>query len=138
MRKFLAALTGILYLYGFTFCLCYGAATGQVHAEAQEEQEHGECHHTDQASDQDQSHHDHDAWGSCCVKVLQDTPSLLPKTFSEPLPPLAISLHFQPFAAIGIDPGQHSLFYPSHGPPEFALRDPLASPISLRAPPLPA
>lgn len=148
MKRIFTGLTAITYLYGFIFCLCYAAAMGGSHpaasasvaarAPVQSDDEHEECSHHDQAGDHDQPHHGQSASDACCVKFLQDTPGLLPETFSKTLPTPVISLHFQPLSIICIDIWQNTLLFRNHSPPGLALQDPLLSPLSPRAPPFPA
>ena len=142
MKRILAALTALFYLYGFTFCLCYAVVMGEIHpvaptapaahSPAQDDEDSENCSHHDQA------HHGRDSSAGCCVKFLQDTPGLLPEASSGPLPTPTSSLHIQPLSLVCLNLWQHISFYRIHAPPEAALQDPLVSFLGPRAPPLPA
>lgn len=145
MKKTLAALTGLLYLFGTTFCLCYAAAMGEVHsvvstavaahAPAQSGDEQGACAHHDQGNEQGQSHHGQGTADTCCIKFLQDTPGLLPDLSDKPLSLSFSSLHFLPVSTFHLGTGQNASLFRNHSPPGLALQDPLHSPLSPRAPP---
>lgn len=145
MKRILAALTGIFYLYGFTFCLCYAAAMGEVHpvvstavvahSPAQSDGEQGACSHHEQAGAQDQPHHGQGTSDACCIKFLQDTPGLLPDLSDKPLSTSYSSLHFLPVSTFHLGTGQNASLFRNHGPPGLVLQDLLHSPLSPRAPP---
>lgn len=144
MKKTLAALTGLLYLYGFTFCLCYAAAMGEVHpvvstaaapSPAQSEGEHGNCSHHDQADDQDQPHHGQSTSGTCCIKFLQNAPGLLPELSAKSSSVPYSLLHLLPASHSILDVWQNTFRFRNHSPPGLALQDTLRSPLSPRAPP---
>lgn len=148
MKKILAALTATFYLYGFVFCLCYAAVMGEVHpaasatavaqVPAQSDDEHGECSHHDQENEHGQAHHDQPISDVCCIKFLQDTPGLLPELSAKPLSIPYSSLHLLPTSTSMLDVWQNAFLFRNHSPPGLALRDPLLSPLSPRAPPFPA
>jgi hypothetical protein len=142
MKKSLAALTAAFYLYGFTFCLCYAAATGQVHpavpaysfSPAPDEPEPGECHHRDRGNQAEPSHHPA-ASEPCCIKFLQETPGLLAGA-----PPSLQLLsgsapHFLPVSAL--DPNLRRDFFccRNHGPPGPIPQTLFPSALGSRAPP---
>lgn len=147
MKKTLAALIGILYLYSFTLCLCNAAAVGEVHpvvsaavapSPAQGGDEQGACAHHGQADDQDQPHHGRGTSDNCCIKFLQDTPGLLPDLSEKPLSISYSSLHFLPASTFHLDTWQNASLFKNHSPPGLVLQDPLRSLLSPRAPPLSA
>jgi hypothetical protein len=145
MKKSFTALLATFYLYSFTLCLCYAAATGEVHPgvraglpalpQATSEHQQGECHHHDPKGEAGQDHHGQNTPDACCIKLFQDVSGLLAGTSARVQPALSNAWHLLPISAFALDTWQRPFLYRNHNPPGPDPQGPFLSALGSRAPP---
>ena len=153
MKKRFAVLIASTYLFLFNYCLVYEVVTGEPHmplspaSQAAETEDHPGCHgHQSSSNAGSQTHgdprapsgQDHSSSESdpCCVTLLCDSAVRLPtlQTVSKPV----FSVEQLPAVLVNEvgDVPPSATYHRDHGPPLFASKDLLLSPLTSRAPPI--